>query len=126
MLTSNSFPNANFVASNLISEKYSAFGDFDQCISLTQIGSHKNGHNSNYNGKYCLVHIEASKNAKDDFQKNIFENTNYSSKLTENWTKISRRKSLANGICVPSICSEKDIEKLIRICKLFCNLLSKK
>ena len=94
-------------------ENYAIFGDFDQCISVTQIGQ-----NANYNGKYCLVHIDMAKNVKDIFAENNLESSsNYSFKIADNWSRLSGLVHFVNGICVPSICSERDIEDLIRVCK---------
>lgn len=114
--------NGHHLPSSLISESFSSLGDFDACLSLGKLPGQSVGSPNFYKGKYCLVHLitpQISLSVPRLSDPDLSEN--YLQHLSEKWVRMGNRLSNVNGICIPSLCSAKEITDLIetRTCDLF-------
>lgn len=106
--------NGHLLPSSLISEKFSSLGDFDQCLSLRNLPSHSVNCSHYYKGKYCLVHLTTPQiDPTAPTVTNPILPEYYLQQLSLKWTRMDNRIINVNGICIPSICTAREINHLI-------------
>ena len=91
-------------------------GDFDDCLEVAY--DHQN---DQFQGKYCLVSVNTPQLG---YYTSVVErqvipklSKDYFQELSRNWLVIRNRFPFLHGVCVPSICTEAQLEKLILKCK---------
>ena len=106
--------------SGLMSGTLTSLGDYDQCLSV------KSGNGMNeIVGQYCLLHLKVQMPAKRhvitfkdrliNLNESQFQNTwidNYVVHILYNFYYFS----VTNGICVPSKCTQNDLETIAAKC----------
>lgn len=113
MITANSFSKRSLIG-GLVAEEYSNLGDFDDCLGV--LATEKD---MRFEGKYCLASL---KTPTLDYYTSTVENqvlanfsaTNYVQQLARQWLVIRNRFPYVQGLCVPSICSEEQIGRLLQ------------
>src|SRR5690625_3649926 len=118
VINSNSFMSRDFVSS-LISEQYSNLGDFDECLEV-------NKEQLLFRSKYCLVSVNTPTLGQVDSANEVMQNfsTDYFTELAHNWLTVRNRFPFMHGVCVPSICTSAQLERLIQKCEgEFCDFL---
>src|SRR5699024_7362185 len=111
VINSNSFLSRDFVSS-LISEQYSNLGDFDECLEV-------NNEQWLFRSKYCLVSVNTPILGQFDSANEVIQNvsSDYFIELAHNWLDIRNRFPFMHGVCVPSICTSVQLERLIQKCE---------
>ena len=89
---------------NLATEKYSNLGDFDQCLSIA----------NQANLKHCLAKFTIPKVNKTTIEQQLNSTANYGNKFIQDWSKYYNRFPYVQGLCVFEVCTEQQIEQLIR------------
>lgn len=113
MITANSFSKRSLIG-GLVAEEYSNLGDFDDCLGVSATEK-----DMRFEGKYCLASL---KTPTLDYYTSTVENqvlanfsaTNYVQQLARQWLVIRNRFPYVQGLCVPSICSEEQIGRLLQ------------
>lgn len=129
VITANSIVTSN-LASVLLAEEFSSLGRFDDCLDVLKRRNAKEVDlKMTFTGKYCLVNVTTprlpfissySKNDKTAFsaeQSNPPRKDYFSGVLANSWLTLRNRFPLVLGICVPSVCSETEVELLMRKCE---------
>lgn len=116
MITANSFSKRSLVG-GLVADEFSNLGDFDDCLDVS-VENEGDEHQLNFAGKYCLASL---KTPTLDYYPLAVENevlanfttTNYVESLARQWLIVRNRFPYVQGLCVPSVCSEEQIERLL-------------
>ncbi|KAH9404123.1 hypothetical protein TYRP_014639, partial [Tyrophagus putrescentiae] len=106
MLHSTSILHSPPITSSLLSESLSSLGDFDQCLSAKPFLHH-------FRPKYCLVHVMTPQFPFEFTFPPSKESTSYLLKLSHQWAVARNRLTMLAGVCLPSVCSSKEIQKLL-------------
>lgn len=134
VITANSIVTSN-LASVLLAEEFSSLGRFDDCLDVLvkrrKSGPEEMDPKMSFTGKYCLVNVTTprlpfissySKNDKTaafsaEQSNPLLPKDYFSGVLANSWLTLRNRFPLVLGICVPSVCSETEVELLMRKCE---------
>lgn len=116
MITANSFSKRSLLG-GLVADEFSNLGDFDDCLDVS-VKDKRDDQELNFAGKYCLASL---KTPTLDYYPLAVENevlanltaTNYIQNLARQWLVFRNRFPYVQGLCVPSVCSEEQIGRLL-------------
>jgi hypothetical protein len=94
--------------SGILSGSFSSFGDYDQCLSIK---AEKNSFS--LSGKYCFLELRPPIPVQKVNLNNTKYDKYYYQSVINYWVKMDGFAPLANGICVPSICNDQEIEQVL-------------
>lgn len=84
----------------LLASTPTSFGDFDACMSIA------NG------SQYCWLTLHSKQNFTNDLQLL----TDWERAVVVNWKKVDRQLPIAIGLCLPQICTEQDVDLILKKC----------
>jgi len=100
--------------SGFLSGSFSSFGDYDQCLSIKSEES-----SLPINGKYCFMELRPPKPVQEiNLNNTKYKNFHYESVINY-WIKMDGFSPVANGICLPSVCTENEIQQILTKSKYF-------
>lgn len=107
MIASSGILERNLVSS-LVNGQYTWLGNFDECLALSDLSV--NGSAATFTGKYCMaVYRSSVVPAKGG-------TTKYTQIMFNKWASISDKLPIVASLCVPSVCSQAELELLINQC----------
>lgn len=116
VITANSFSKRSLVG-GLVADEFSNLGDYDDCLDVS-VKDEGDEHELTFSGKYCLASLktptlEFYPLAVENEVLANFTETNYIESRARQWLIIRNRFPYVQGLCVPSICSEEQIGRLL-------------
>ncbi|KAL7028529.1 hypothetical protein ACKWTF_005882 [Chironomus riparius] len=98
-------------SSGVLNGNTNRYGDFDQCLSVVT-------ENENFQGQYCMAYIQPT--VSSDFKYFNYLRTlmlameAYKSNLDDHRHVIPRTSQLNFGFCIPSTCTNKELEVVLK------------
>ena len=94
--------------SGLLSGSFSDFGDYDQCLAIK-----KTDNKFEIGGKYCFLELRPPEPVLPVSLNTTKYRDTYYEAVINYWVKMDGFGPISNGICLPSLCSDGELQEIL-------------